>query len=76
VSASQLESEGLRFIDGKADAAARVSLGELEAARGRDAPAAHSAVARLAGVLPRVRATTAPGRCIIRAHDVTCSCRP
>jgi hypothetical protein len=51
---AQLESEGLRFIDGNADVAARVSLGELERACGRDAPTARSAPDRLAGVLPRV----------------------
>jgi alkylated DNA nucleotide flippase Atl1 len=44
---AQLEGEGLRFIDGRADAAARVSLDELETAR--------FAPDRLAGVLPRVR---------------------
>ena len=53
---AQLEGEGLRFVDGKADAAARVSLAELVCARDRDpAPgAARSAPDRLAGVLPRL----------------------
>ena len=58
---AQLESEGLRFIDGKADAAARVSLGELESTCGRDASAARSAPDRLAGVLPRVRGDDGAG---------------
>jgi hypothetical protein len=58
---AQLEGAGLRFIDGKADAAARVSLGELETALGRDAPDARSAVDRLAGVLPRVRGDNGAG---------------
>ena len=52
---AQLEGEGLRFFDGKADGAARVSVGELESACGRGAPAARSVPDRLAGVLPRVR---------------------
>jgi alkylated DNA nucleotide flippase Atl1 len=39
---AQLEGEGLRFIDGKADAGARVPPNELGDARGRDG----SAVAR------------------------------
>ena len=50
---AQLEGEGLRFIDGKADGAARVLLGELEAAR--------SAPDRLAGALPRVQGGGAGG---------------
>src|SRR4051794_33866753 len=36
----QLEGEGLRFIDDKADAAARVPARELHTPRGRDAPPA------------------------------------
>ena len=58
---AQLEAEGLRFVDGKADAAARVSLAELERARDGDAPPACSAPDRLAGVLPRVPGADSAG---------------
>ena len=58
---AQLEGEGLRFIDGKADAAARVSLRELETPCGRDAPVARSAPDRLAGVLPHARGEDGAG---------------
>jgi hypothetical protein len=54
VSRAQLEGEALRFFDGKADRAARVSVGELESACGRGALAARSSPDRLAGILPRV----------------------
>jgi hypothetical protein len=58
---AQLEDEGLRFIDNKAEAAARVPAHELHTPRGRDASVARSALDRLAGVLPRVRGEDGAG---------------
>lgn len=52
---AQLEGEGLRFIDGTADPAARVPLRQLDPALGDDAPAAHLPPDRLAGVRPPVQ---------------------
>jgi alkylated DNA nucleotide flippase Atl1 len=52
---AQLEDEGLRFIDGKADAAARVLPRELEAPRDHDASAERSRPDLFTGSCDRVR---------------------
>ena len=59
---AQLEGEGLRFIDGKADRRGASLAGRVGARRAvDDAPAARSAPDRLAGVLPRVRRDAGAG---------------